>query len=341
VLPWAATKTAVTHEKIVAMIVDCAVYENGVRRPGDLPLEEAYEAGRLPNTFVWIGLHEPTEEEFDSVRKEFDLHDLAVEDAIKAHQRPKLEVYGGSVFVVLKPAAYDEDREEVQLGEVILFIGDGFVVTVRHGEIRSLRDVRGSLERNPELLRCGTGAVLHAVVDRVVDDYAPVVRAVDSDIQEVEAELFSPAPGNPAERIYKLKREVADFHRGIAPLVDPLDRLTHGKVPAIHNDLVPYFRDVHDHLLRAVEEVNSFRDLLTSVLDANLTQVSVRQNEDMRKISAWVAIAALPTMVAGIYGMNFEHMPELEWTLGYPVVLGATLVACFGLYRAFRHNGWL
>jgi magnesium transporter len=323
------------------MIVDCAVYENGVRRPGKLELDDAYEAGREPGAFVWIGLHEPTEEEFESVRKEFNLHDLAVEDAIKAHQRAKLEVYGDSVFVVLKPAFYDEDTEELELGEVMLFIGDGFVVSVRHGTIGQLGDVRHRLERQPELLRCGTGAVLHAVLDRVVDDYAPVIEALDSDIQEVETLLFSPAGGNPAERIYKLMREVLEFHRGVAPLVDPLDRLAYGKIPFVHEDLTPYFRDVYDHLLRGVDQVSAFRELLASILQANLTQVSVRQNEDMRKISAWVAIAAVPTMIAGIYGMNFEHMPELTWIFGYPLVLLVIAVVCLGLYRAFRRNGWL
>jgi magnesium transporter len=323
------------------MIVDCAVYENGVRRPGKLDLDDAYEAGREPGAFVWIGLHEPTEEEFESVRKEFNLHDLAVEDAIKAHQRAKLEVYDDSVFVVLKPAFYDEDTEELELGEVMLFIGDGFVVSVRHGNIGRLSDVRHRLERRPELLRCGTGAVLHAVLDRVVDDYAPVVEALDSDIQEVETALFSPAGGHPAERIYKLRREVLEFHRGIAPLVDPLERLAHGRVPFVHEDLTPYFRDVSDHLIRGVDQVSAFRDLLASILEANLTQVSVRQNEDMRKISAWVAIAAVPTMIAGIYGMNFEHMPELTWTFGYPLVLALMAFVSLALYRAFRRNGWL
>jgi magnesium transporter len=323
------------------MIIDCAVYKNGVRRPGKLALEDAYEAGREPGTFVWIGLHEPTGGEFESVRKEFDLHELAVEDAVKAHQRSKLEIYGDSVFVVLKPVSYDDRREQIELGEVMLFLGDGFVVTVRHGEIGELAGVRSSLEGHPDLLRCGTGAILHGVVDRVVDDYAPVISALDADIQEVEDEVFSPSRANPAERIYKLKREVLEFHRAIAPLVDPLDLLALGKIPAVHEDLLPYFRDVYDHLIRAVDQVAAFRDLLTSVLEANLTQVSVRQNEDMRKISAWVAIVAVPTMVAGIYGMNFKHMPELQWIFGYPMVLGVILVSCFGLYRAFRRNGWL
>jgi magnesium transporter len=323
------------------MIVDCAVYENGVRRPGKLALEDAYEAGRRPDSFVWIGLHEPTEKEFDSVSREFNLHKLAVEDAIKAHQRPKLEVYGESVFVVLKPARYDEAAELVELGELMLFLGDGFVVTVRHGEVRELSGVRRDLEHKQELLRCGPGAVFHAIVDRVVDDYAPVIAALDSDIDEVEAEVFSPSGQNPAERIYKLKREVVGFHRAMAPLVEPLDRLMQGRVPFVHEKLLPYFRDVYDHLVRGVDQTTAFRDLLTSVLEANLTQVSVRQNEDMRKISAWVAIAAVPTMIAGIYGMNFKHMPELDWTFGYPMTVVLTIAICLALHRAFKRNGWL
>jgi magnesium transporter len=323
------------------MIVDCAVYEKGVRRPGQLALGDAYEACRDPDAFVWIGLYEPTEEEFDSVRLEFDLHPLAVEDAINAHQRPKLEVYGDSVFVVLKPAKYDEALEQVELGELMMFFGDGFVVTVRHGEVRELSGIRKHLETQQEMLRCGTGAVLHAVIDRVVDDYGPVINALDKDIQEVEAEVFSPSRDNPAERIYKLKREVLELQTAMAPLVEPLDRLSMGRVPMIHSDLPHYFRDVHDHLVRWVEQVSTFRDLLTSVLEANLTQVSVRQNEDMRRISAWVAIAAVPTMIAGIYGMNFESMPELNWEFGYPLILGVTIAVCIGLYRMFRRNGWL
>jgi magnesium transporter len=266
---------------------------------------------------------------------------LAIEDAINAHQRPKLEVYGDSVFVVLKPVRYDEAEEHVEMGEVMLFIGDGFVVSVRHGEVRELSAVRRNLESHPELLKCGAGAVLHAVLDTVVDDYAPIIGALDADIQAVETDVFSPDGGNPAERIYKLKREVLEFHGAMAPLTDPLDRLMMGKVPLIHEDLRPYFRDVYDHLVRALERVIAFRDLLTSVLDANLTQVSVRQNEDMRRISAWVAIAAVPTMVAGIYGMNFDLMPELGWRLGYPLVLGGILLVCIALYRMFRRNGWL
>jgi len=322
------------------MIVDCAVYEEGKRREGDLSLEEAKEA-RGDRGFVWIGLYEPSEEEFDAIQREFDLHELAVEDAIHAHQRPKLEVYGHTLFVVLKTARYVDPDEVVQLGEILAFLGEDFVITVRHGVASSLEGVRERLESDPEHLKRGPGAVLHAIVDQVVDDYAPAVEGLGEDIEQVEDEVFSPARTNPSERIYKLKREVLEFNRAVAPLTEPVDRLARGRYELIHPEVRTYFRDVNDHLVRVHEQVEGYRELLTSVLAANLTQVSVRQNDDMRKISAWVAIAAVPTMIAGIYGMNFEHMPELRWTFGYPLVLGVMLLACVGLYRNFKRVGWL
>ena len=330
------------------MIIDCAVYQEGKRRPGELALADAFEAASDGDAFVWIGLYEPDEEEFDSVRREFNLHELAVEDAIKAHQRPKLEVYDDTVFVVLKTARYIEAEEVVEFGEIMLFIGPQFVVTVRHKPASELRGVRKHIESRPDLLRFGPGAVLYAIMDRVVDDYLPVIEGLDQDVKEVETQVFSEEGHNPAERIYMLKREVIEFHQATAPLADPLDRLVRGQVPMLHEDMPEYFRDVQDHLLRVVDQVSGFRELLNSVLQANLTQVALRQNEvgmqqnaDMRKISAWVAIVAVPTMIAGIYGMNFEHMPELTWAFGYPLALAAMALACAALYRAFKHNGWL
>jgi magnesium transporter len=322
------------------MIVDCAVYQDGRRRPGELSIVNACEASNWENAFVWIGLYEPTEEEFDSVRREFDLHELAVEDAIKAHQRPKLEVYGDSLFVVLKPAHYLERDKTVVFGEILIFLGDGFIITVRHGEA-ALHEVRLRTEERPDLLLCGPGAALYAIVDRIVDDYQPVIAALDHEVDAVERVVFSASTSNPAEEIYQLKREVLELHAAVAPLAEPLDRLARGRHELIHEDIRAYFRDVHDHLLRAIAQVESARDLLTSVLTANLTQVTVRQNEDMRKISAWAAIIAVPTMIAGLYGMNFRHMPELGWTYGYPVALGMIAVACILLYRYFRRIGWL
>jgi magnesium transporter len=324
------------------VIVDSAVYEAGRRRDGQLELQKAVEACHEPNCFVWIGLYEPTEEEFDSVRREFNLHELAVEDAIKAHQRPKLEVYGDTIFVVLRTARYVDSEEVVEFGEILIFIGDGFIITVRHGEGTDLHPVRLQAEERPDLLRCGPGAVLHAIVDRVVDDYVPAIAGLSQDIEEVEAEVFATGRAhNPAERIYGLKREVLEFIRAAAPLVEPVDRLSKGHYELIHPEVRAYFRDVNDHLIRVHEQLESFSDLLNSVLQANLAQVTVRQNSDMRKISAWIGVIAVPTMIAGIYGMNFEHMPELEWTFGYPMALLLMLAFCVGLYRYFKKVGWL
>ena len=322
------------------MIVDSAVYEDGRRRPGQLALVDAHDACELPNAFVWIGLYEPDEDEFEAVWREFELHELAVEDAIKAHQRPKLEVYGDTLFIVLKTARYLEAEEAVELGEILLFLGRGFIISVRHGE-SALHDVRLQLEQREDLLRYGPGAALYAIVDRIVDDYLPVIAGLDDDIKEVEFDVFSASRTNLAERIYKLKREVLELHAAVAPLVEPLDDLARGRHGLIHEHLATYFRDVNDHLLRVVDQVQGFSDLVTSVLTANLTQVSVRQNEDVRKISAWAAVIAVPTMIAGIYGMNFEHMPELGWKFGYPLALGVILVVCVSLYLYFRRVGWL
>ena len=322
-------------------VVDLAVYEDGVRHDGKLKLEETYAICRQRGAFAWIGLYEPTEEEFDSVAREFQLHELAVEDAIHAHQRPKLELYEGMIFIVLKTARYIDETETVEFGEILMFVGDDFVITVRHGEASALGGVRREVEARPDLLRCGPGAVLHAIVDRVVDDYAPALAGLEDDVEEVETDVFSPGRESPGRRIFALKREVLEFIRATAPLVEPIDRLARGVYEQIHPEVRTYFRDVGDHLVRVHEQLEGLRDLLTSVLTANLTQVSVQQNEDVRKISAVVAIIAVPTMIAGIYGMNFEHMPELKWNFGYPLVLAVMAVICLGLYRYFKRAGWL
>jgi magnesium transporter len=322
------------------MIVDCAVYEDGCRCEGELPLAEAGEAAQRDGSFVWIGVYEPTEEEFDAVRREFDLHELAVEDAVNAHQRPKVERYGDTLLVVLKTVRWIEGEDDLETGEILLFINRDFVVTVRHGQSR-LHDVRLEIENRPDLLRYGSGAVLYAIVDRIVDDYEPVMQSVESDIQGVEHDMFSPDRTNPAERIYTMEREVLDLQRAIMPLSPAIDRVARGQYDLIHPELRTYFRDVHDHLLRVSGRIEGFRDLLSSALQANLTQAAVRQNEDMRKISAWVAIFAVPTGVAAIYGMNFKNMPELSWSAGYPAVLVLILVLCVVLYWRFRRSGWL
>jgi magnesium transporter len=323
------------------VIVDCAIYDDGVRRDGKVELAHAYDERQKEGKFVWIGLYEPTEEEFDSLRREFDLHPLAVEDAIHAHQRPKLEIYDEMVFLVLKTARYVDPTEVIELGEVLVFLGDDFLITVRHGEASSLTPVREALDAHPERLRHGPSSALHAILDRIVDDYQPAIEGLDTDIDEVEEQLFSGQRVNPAERIYRLQREVLSFRKATAPLVDPIDKLARGQYGQIHPEIRDYFRDVNDHLIRARDQLDAMRDLLSTSLQANLTQVSVRQNEDMRRISAWVAIIAVPTAIAGIYGMNFTHMPELHYRAGYPGALLAMLIICTLLYRYFKKVGWL
>ena len=322
------------------MIVSCAVYEEGHRRDGDLALEEASAATRGDGAFVWLGVVEPSAEEFDAIAREFDLHELAVEDAIKAHQRPKVERFGDTLLVVVKTASYVDSEEVIEVGELLLFVNPAFIVTVRHGK-GELGEVRTRVEQRPDLLKHGTGTVLYAILDHVVDGYEEAAQGVDIDIQEVEREVFSPRETNPAERIYKLEREVLDFYRAVAPLSEEVDQVARGRFEEIPVALHEYFRDVHDHLRRVEGRITGFRELLDGALQANLTQVSVRQNEDMRRISAWVAIIAVPTMVAGVYGMNFDHMPELHWRYGYPAVLVFIAVICAVLYRRFRRAGWL
>jgi len=322
------------------VIVNCALYESGRRRDGDLPLERAGKAAREDGAFVWLGVFEPEAGEFEAIAREFDLHELAVEDAIKAHQRPKVEQYGDTLLVVVKTARYVDPEEVIEVGELLLFVNPAFIITVRHGE-GELGPVRTRIERRPDLLVHGVGMVLYAILDHVVDGYEQAAQGIDVDIQQVERQVFSPDRDNPAERIYKLEREVLDFHTAVAPLSGAVDEISRGHFEVVPEELREYYRDVHDHLRRVNQRVVGFRELLGSALHANLTQVSVRQNEDMRKISAWVAILAVPTMIAGLYGMNFDHMPELHWRFGYPLVLVIIAVACGVLYRRFKQVGWL
>ena len=322
------------------MIVDCAVYEDGRRRTEELPIEDACAAASEPGAFVWIGLFEPTQEEFDAISSEFSLHPLAVEDALSAHERPKLEHYGDTKFLVLKTADYDDEEETVHIGEIMCFVGEGFLITVRHGAAPELTDVRARMEDEADRLKFGTMAALHAILDKVVDDYEPVVRGLQTDVDEVEQELFGEG-GEATGRIYRLGREVLLFSRAVQPLLQPVAALTEGRAGAMEDELQDYFRDVNDHLVRVNQQVDAYHELLGNLLQANLTQVTVRQNNDMRKITAWVAILAVPTAVSAIYGMNFEHMPELKWELGYPAVLLVILLASGYLYVRFRRAGWL
>ncbi|HWO83167.1 MAG TPA: magnesium/cobalt transporter CorA [Solirubrobacterales bacterium] len=321
------------------MIVDCAAYEGGQRRQGELPMERASEAATAEGAFVWLGVVEPSEEEFKAVASEFGLHELAVEDAVRAHQRPKVEEYGETIHVVVKTARYVDPKEVIELGELSIFVAPKFVITVRHGQ-SDLAPVRERLEERPDLLEKGPGAVLYAILDHVVDSYIEAAHGFDQDVREVELQVFGEGQ-NPTERIYKLEREVLEFQAATAPLAEALEELCSNNYPVVPATLHEYYRDVEDHLARVSTRIENFRQLLDSALEANLTQVSMRQNEDMRKISAWVAIAVVPTMIAGIYGMNFEHMPELEWRFGYPAVLVLIVSVCLFLYWRFKRAGWL
>jgi magnesium transporter len=332
------------------VIVDCAIYRDGRRTEGPQDLSDALDLCRVrDDAFVWIGLYEPTEKEFDQVTEEFGLHPLAVEDALKAHQRPKLEVYDDSLFMVLKPVAYEPKSDEVSSGEVMVFIGDSFVVTVRHGEEAPLGTVRDRLEQEPEILRQGPTAVLYTIADAVVDHYLDVADELGTDLEELEAEVFSPAVGgsrHTASRIYNFKRQVLEFRRATGPLAQPLSRLSGtgivgSRVPFVRDEAQPFFRDVSDHLTRVNEAVEGLDRLVSDILSAHLAQTSVRQNDDMRKISAWAAMAAVPTMLAGIYGMNFDHLPELDWEWSYPALLAVMAALEVLLYRLFKSRGWL
>ncbi|MET8741467.1 magnesium/cobalt transporter CorA [Streptomyces sp. NPDC004728] len=329
-----------------AVIVDCAIYRDGRRTDGPADLSDALEEARATgDAFLWIGLHEPTEKEFDLVSSEFGLHPLAVEDALSAHQRPKLEVYDDSLFAVIKPVVYEQSSDTVTADELMAFIGDSFVVTVRHGEGAPLAAVRRRLEAEPEVLKHGPTAVLYAISDAVVDHYIEVAGELQVDLEELETEVFAPAgvgdTKSTASRIYTFKRQILEFRRAAGPLSSPMARLASADVPFVHEHSQPFFRDVSDHLTRANEYVEGLDRLLSDILSAHLAQVGVRQNDDMRKISAWAAMAAVPTMVAGIYGMNFDHMPELRWVWAYPAVIALMAAVVFGLYRQFKRRGWL
>ena len=304
------------------MIVDCAYYKDRKRQhEGSIELDRALECLKGGEGFVWLGMQEPTPEELAAAGRAFNLPKLAVEDTVHAHQRPKLEEYEGHFFIVLKTARYDEAEERVHFGEIHVFLGRGYAITVRHGEASDLKPARQRLEGpHAELLDAGPAAVAWAVLDQVVDDYEPVTAGIDDDIEEVEEQVFS-GGGDSSQRIYFLKREVIEFHRSVFPLLGPLEALEHGAFPVMTDELRRYFRDVADHSRRIDEQIHSQRELLTSILEANLSLIGVQQNKAVQAISAWAAIIAVPTFLASIWGMNFEHMPELRLVVGYPVAL--------------------
>ncbi|WP_041841591.1 magnesium and cobalt transport protein CorA [Actinoplanes friuliensis] len=329
-------------------VVDCGVYVNGKREPGEFTPDEALrEACSRENTFVWLGLHEPTQAEMSAIARTYDLHELAVEDAVKAEQRPKLEQFGSVHFLVLRTARYvphrelTENSQVVETGQMMIFVGERFVITVRHGDASRLAPVRADLESRGVLLEQGPWAVAYAVTDKVVDAYVEVADQVEADLDIIEEGAFSRGTGAPVQQIYQMKREIVEFRRAVVPLQRPLATITSPQSRLVPKEIRRYFRDVQDHLTRTVEQVSSYDDLLNSILQARLAQVTVDQNNDMRKIAAWAGIATVWTAIAGVEGMNFVHMPEQRWPYGYPVVFLLMLGISVLLYRAFRRNGWL
>lgn len=326
------------------MIVDSALYREGRRVPLDCPRGD-YAALRDGATdagdFVWVGLATPTQDELDAVAEAFRLHPLAVEDAVKSHQRPKLERYDDSVFLVVKTLSYIEERDAVETGEVNLFVGRDFVITVRHGEGQHVVAARHYLESVAEVLEHGPTAVVYAICDKIVDGYENVVSELQTDVDEIEESVFSEQRTNDSQRIYVLKREIAEVRRAVLPLREPIERAAQGLVPGMDRASAPFFRDVLDHLNRTAETVHDLDDLLSTAFDAHLARISVQQNDDMRKISAGVGLIAMPTLVAGVYGMNFAVMPELDWRLGYPMSLLMMVGLSYLLWVFFKRSGWL
>ncbi|WP_030440769.1 magnesium and cobalt transport protein CorA [Actinoplanes subtropicus] len=333
------------RRRTASAVVDCGVYVAGKRLAGYFTPDEALrEACSHEDGFVWLGLHEPGEEEMTEIAQTYGLHELAVEDAVKAEQRPKLENFGTVHFLVMRTARYvphheiTETSQVVETGQMMIFVGEQFVITVRHGDASELGSVRADLETaRAALLEQGPWAVAYAVTDRVVDHYITVADQVEADLDIIEEGVFSRGAGSPIQAIYQMKRELVEFRRAVVPLQRPLATL----VALVPKRIGKYFRDVQDHLTRTVEQVSSFDDLLNSILQARLAQVSVDQNNDMRKIAAWAGIATVWTAAAGVYGMNFKHMPELKWLYSYPAWWAISLLASYLLYRAFRRNGWL
>lgn len=336
----------------IEMLVDCGVYVDGHRVPGKYSPTEASAKVREveqthPDAFVWIGLHEPDEAQMQEVADVYGLHPLAVEDAVHAHQRPKLERYDETLFLVLKTVKYvphesvARAREIVETGEIMIFVGKNFVVTVRHGEHGGLHEVRKRMDADPDHLRLGPYAVMHAIADYVVDHYLEVTSLMEDDVDAIEVVAFAPGRSIDVEPIYLLKREVVEMRRCVAPLSGAFARMQTENKDLISKEVRRYLRDVADHQTEAADQITSYDEMLNSLVQAALARVGMQQNMDMRKISAWAGIVAVPTMVAGIYGMNFHFMPELDSRWGYPTVVSIMVVICLFLYASFRKRGWL
>jgi magnesium transporter len=322
-------------------VVNCVAYSEG-RRAAECEIGDVGRALEGDGRFAWIGLHRPSAELLRQVQREFGLHDLAVEDAHHAHQRPKLETYGDSLFVVLRTARVNKEKGRVDFGETHFFVGRNFIVSVRHGPSLSYAGVRARCETTPQLLRKGPGFALYALMDAIVDQYFPVVDALAEDLEGLEDQIFGEkSTRETTARIYQLKRQLLEVKRAVSPLIDICNRLMRFDLELIPEDTRPYFRDVYDHVVRINEMVDNTRELLTTALEANFSLISIAQNEVSKRFAGWAAIIAVPTMVAGIYGMNFKFMPELEWQYGYPFVLAITFGLAGLLYLLFKRSGWL
>jgi magnesium transporter len=321
------------------MLVNCAAYQNG-RKLADIPVSEIHLFVHEPDCFVWVGLKDPEPAELDRMQKEFGLHELAVEDAQHGHQRPKIDEYGESLFVVLHVVELSGD--ELNIGEMAIFVGKNYVLSVRRGAERGFTDVRARCEREPELLRHGSGYVLYALMDAVVDRYFPVLDALETELETIESRIFTiPTTRANIEALYDLRRKITTVRHAIEPLIEATSRLFAGRVPQLVGALQDYFRDIYDHLIRLNQSIDSLRDMTTTAISVNLSLITIQENEVTKRLAACAALVAVPTMIAGVYGMNFQHMPELNWIYGYPVAVGMMVVIDIYLFYRFRKAKWL
>lgn len=334
------------HTPTPSSVIAWAWYVNGVRRKVD-DMGTAAQLACAGEGFVWLGLKDPDDADLEALASQFNLHPLAIEDAVHGHTRSKLEMFGDDLFMVISTVAYvDHEKltatsEIVTTGQVMVFLGDHFVITVRRGEHAQLSTLRRTMEADPERLARGPSEVLYAIADKIIDDYLNVVAEIETDIDEIETAVFARGGSHEVDRVYQLKRELIEFKRCVLPLGAPLLRLSTRELPVVPPEAKAYFRELADHHTEAREAVASFDEVLASILQAGLARASVADNEDMRKISGWVAIVAVPTMVAGVYGMNFDNMPELHWRYGYFLVLTLIAVIMVSLYIGFKRNRWL
>jgi len=326
------------------MLVSCVAYEQG-RKIADIPVADVSEYVRRPDCFVWVALFEPTQAELDEIAGEFGLHELAVEDARKGHQRPKIEEYGDSLFAVLHPVEMiklEDGTDDLRIGEVSVFVGKNYVLTVRHRTQLGFAAVRARTEREPELLRRGAGFVLYALIDNVVDRYFPVLDQLETRLEASEEQLFASASSRgKIEELYVIKRQLMTLKHVVAPLMEAVGKLYGGRVPQLCQGTQEYFRDVYDHLARINGTIESIRETLTTAIQVNLALIGISDNEVTKRLAAWGALITVPTLIAGIYGMNFKHMPELDWTIGYPLAIFSMFAIDALLFLRFRRVKWI